>query len=183
MLRGGSRGIRKKLWVYEIRDTDTCGGTGVIVLIFQLYMLLPVTALHQDEVLLEVLVPLVRWKILDTLLNEASHDEILVIELVKTDLLLKQLFDFKMSISEVLLEMLDGSLDLLNDVDREVAGEEALHTLIHEFKDYLHRVIDLLCYLEEALVVLGALDHLLQGLLLGNIFNRGSALTLAFLCL
>lgn len=62
-------------------------------------MLLPVAALHQDEVLLEVLVPLVRWKILDTLLHEASHYEILVIELVKTDLLLKQLLDFKVSIS------------------------------------------------------------------------------------
>jgi hypothetical protein len=183
LLRRGSWGIRKKLWVDEIRDTDTCRGTGVIVLIFELHMLLPVTALHQDEVLLEVLVPLIRWKILDTLLHEASHNEILVIELVKTDLLLKQLLDFKVSISEVLLEMLNGSLDLLNDVDREVPGEEALHTLIHEFKDHLHRVIDLLCHFEEALVVLGALDHLLQGLLLGDIFSGGSALSLAFLCL
>jgi hypothetical protein len=138
LLRRGSWGIRKKLWVDEIRDTDTCRGTGVIVLIFELHMLLPVTALHQDEVLLEVLVPLIRWKILDTLLHEASHNEILVIELVKTDLLLKQFLDFKVSISEVLLEMLNGSLDLLNDVNREIPGEEALHTLIHEFKDNLH---------------------------------------------
>lgn len=120
---------------------------------------------------------------MDTLLHEASHYEILVIELVETDLLLKQLLDFKVSISEVLLEMLDGSLDLLNDVHREIPGEEALHTLIHEFKDNLHRVIDLLCHLEEALVVLGALDHLLQGLLLSDIFNGGCALSLAFLCL
>jgi hypothetical protein len=88
--------------------------------------------------LFEVLEPLIRWKVLDTLLNEASHYEILVIELVKTDLLLKQFLDFKVSISEVLLEMLDGSLDLLNDVDREVPGEETLHSLVHEFKDHLH---------------------------------------------
>ena len=46
LLRGGSRGIRKKLWVDEVRDTDPCRGAGVIVLIFELHMLLPVAALH-----------------------------------------------------------------------------------------------------------------------------------------
>ena len=146
-------------------------------------MLLPVAALHQDEVLLEILVPLIGWEVLDALLDEASNYEILVIELVKTGLLLKELLYLLVSISEVLLEMLDGGLDLLNDVDREVPGEEALHTLVHEFKDNLHRVIDLLCHLEQALVVLGALDHLMQGLLLGDILNGGGALGLVFLCL
>ena len=146
-------------------------------------MLLPVAALHQDEVLLEVLVPLIGWEVLDALLEKASNYEILVIELVKTGLLLKELLYLKVSISEVLLEMLDGGLDLLNDVDREVSGEEALHTLVHEFEDHLHRVIDLLCHLEQALVVLGALDHLMQGLLLGDILNGGGALGLVFLCL
>lgn len=183
LLWGGNWGIRQKLWVDEICDTDPCCGTRVIVLIFELHMLLPVTALHQEEVFLEVLVPLVRWKILDTLLHEASNYEILVIELVKTDLLLKQLLDFKVSISEVLLEMLDRSLDLLNDVNREVPCEETLHALIHEFKDYLHRMIDLLGHLKQALVVLSALDHFMQGLLLGEIFNCGNPLSLVFLCL
>jgi hypothetical protein len=183
LLRRGSRCIRKKLWIDEVRDTDPCRGAGVIVLIFELHMLLPVAALHQDEVLLEILVPLVRWEVLDALLDKASNYEIFVIELVKTGLLLEELFDLKVSISEILLEMLNGGLDLLNDVDREVSGEQALHTLVHEFKDHLHRVIDFLCHLEQALVVLGALDHLMQGLLLGDILNGVCALVLLFLCL
>jgi hypothetical protein len=133
--------------------------------------------------LLEVLVPLIGWEVLDALLDKASNYEILVIELVQTGLLLEELFYLKVSISEILLEMLDRGLDLLNDVDREVPGEQALHTLVHEFKDHLHRVIDLLCHLEQALVVLGALDHLMQGLLLGGILNGGYALGLVFLCL
>ena len=133
--------------------------------------------------MLEVLVPLIGWEVLDALLDKASNYEILVIELVQTGLLLEELFYLKVSICEILLEMLDRGLDLLNDVDREVPGEQALHTLVHEFKDHLHRVIDLLCHLEQALVVLGALDHLMQGLLLGGILNGGCALSLVFLCL
>ena len=51
-------------------------------------MLLPVAALHEDEVLLEVLEPFIGWHVHDTLLDDATDREILTVELVQADLLL-----------------------------------------------------------------------------------------------
>jgi hypothetical protein len=96
-------------------------------------MLFPVTALHEDEVLLEVLEPFIRGHVDNTLLDYATNSKIFIVKLVETYLFLQQLFYFLLSILQISLEMVDGGLNLLNDIHREISREKTLHTLVHEF--------------------------------------------------
>lgn len=126
------------------------------MVIFDLYVFFPVTLLHEEKVLLEILIHFVVRCVGQTLFYNTPHGEVGVKELIEWLLFLQVFFYILLNMLIVLLKFLYWGLNLLYYVDWKVSSQKALHTLVHKFQNNLERVIDLLGNFKQILVVLNS---------------------------